>query len=126
MDVKIVVETKSHMVRLVEQLRASTAQEDRQEGRRKNWRLVFATPGSLEVDGEAKSSEPIYITTRDISSGGLGFLCRRPLEIGRKLVLYIETDNGEVEVAGTVRHCTATVGMYKIGVEFDLVDPGNN
>jgi c-di-GMP-binding flagellar brake protein YcgR len=126
MDVKIIVETKAQMARLVDQLKASSEQVDRPEShRRERWRLMFATPGSIEMDASQDNS-PIYVTTRDISVEGLGFLCRQQMEVGQKLVIKINTDLGEVEIIGTVRHCTATVGMYKVGLRFDLMEPDQN
>lgn len=126
MDIKIVVETKSHLAKLVEQLQAGPPAEEGPGARRKHWRLKFATPGSLAGDPSLATNEPVYMTTHDISAGGVGFLCRNELEPGQRLVLLIETDIGDVEVPGIVRHCTATVGMYKVGIEFDLIDPVNN
>ncbi len=126
MNVKIVVETKSQMRRLVDQLRVSCEQPEPSGDRREKWRLMFATLGVVEVEENAAVNDPIYITTRDISPEGLGFLTQKKLEPGRKLILNVETDIGDVEVPGTVVHCTGTVGMFKIGVKFDLIEPETN
>jgi hypothetical protein len=126
MDVKIVVETKSQMRRLVEQLRAISQEPERSDDRRGRWRLMFATLGVIEVEENAGSNDPVYITTRDISDDGLGFLTRNKLDPGQKLLMNMETDLGDVEVPATVVHCTGTVGMFKIGVKFDLIEPEAN
>jgi c-di-GMP-binding flagellar brake protein YcgR len=126
MDVKIVVETKSQMRRLIDQMRASSEQPDRSDGRRGQWRLILASPGIVEIEDTEGSDEPIYVTTRDISTEGLGFLTRKQLEEGQKLIMNIETDLGEVEIPATVMHCTQTVGMFKVGVKFDLIEPEDN
>jgi len=123
MDVKIIVETRSQMKRLIEQLRNTTGQNHTTDiGKRERWRMIFGTLGVARPD-EDENSDPIFITTRDISEVGLGFMTRRVLEPGRQLVVDIETDEGEIEVVGTVVHCTRSVGeMMKIGLKFNLRD----
>jgi hypothetical protein len=126
MNVKIVVETKSQMRRLVEQLRATSEPPDQSGDRRGGWRLMFAVLGVIEVEENIGNNNPIFITTHDISDEGLCFLTHNKLEIGQKLLMNMETDLGDVEVSATVIHCTGTVGMYKIGVKFDLIEPESN
>jgi c-di-GMP-binding flagellar brake protein YcgR len=127
MDVKIVVETKSQIGRLIEQLRSITDQVDRtDERRRARWRLVYAVSGTIDIDDPSLEKTPIYITTRDISLDGIGFLSHEEIPAGQKITLYLDTDLGQVEIVGIVVHCTPTVGMYKIGVKFDLLEPQIN
>lgn len=127
MDVKIIVETKSQMQRLIEQLRSFTEQTERtDESRRGRWRLIYAAPGMIDFGDSPAIKEPVYITTRDISCDGVGFLSHEELEIGRRLTVFLDTDLGQVEITGIIVHCTPTVGMYKIGIQFDLVDPNIN
>ena len=129
MDVKIIVETQSQMQTLIEQLRCFTDQEERtDESRRRSWRLMYAAHGVIDYsESESDSNnEPIYITTRDISPTGLGFLTKQELQIGQKLIIFLDTDFGQVEITCHVVHCTPTIGMYKTGVKFDLLDPEFN
>ncbi len=86
------------------------------DGRRARLRISYLTEG----DAEAQNLEPIDITIRDISEVGLGFLTRRQLETYQKLLITIEIDGLKYEFPCTVVHCTATVGMHKIGVIFDF------
>jgi hypothetical protein len=120
MDVKIVVETKDQMYKMMDQLREYYPQSILPEHRREEFRLVMALPARVELLERKGVGDPIYVTTSDISTEGMGFLSPKKLEIHQKVVMNIETDIGEVEVAATVVHCTGTVGMNKIGVKFDL------
>jgi c-di-GMP-binding flagellar brake protein YcgR len=127
MDVKIIVETKSQMQQLIDQLSSLTDQTPRtDESRRGRWRLMYAAPGMIDLGDSLSTKEPVYITTRDISPDGMGFLSREELPNGQKLTLYLDTDLGQVEITGVVVHCTPTVGMYKIGIQFDLFEPQTN
>ncbi len=126
MDVKIVVETKGQMYKLVEQLRDAYPQSILPEYRRNHFRLVMALPARVEIKENKGTNDLIYVTTCDISTDGLGFLSPKSLKPKQKLVVNIETEIGEVEVPATVIHCTGTVGMNKVGVKFDLIDPGTN
>jgi len=114
------------MEKLVEQLRTSTSQNEQSEWRRKCWRMKFEAPGMAALECSSITDDPIYLTTHDINPDGLGFLCHHKLTIGQKLIINIETENGEIEIPATVMHCTTTVGMFKVGVHFDLLDPKNN
>jgi len=131
MDTRIIIETRAQMAELVRQLNASDKQDvqqgnkDKDEKRRGHWRMVFATPASIEMGGTEKQ-EPVYVTTRDINEDGIGFLCKRQMAAGQKIFITLDTDLGTAEITGTVCHCTATVGMYKVGVKFDLLEPERN
>lgn len=126
MDVKIVVETKGQMRKLMDQLWDVYPQSIFPEHRRSQFRLVMALPARVEVVETKSTQDPIYVTTCDVSADGAGFLSPRGLKPNQKIMLNIETDIGEVEIYGTVIHCTGTVGMNKIGVKFDLFEPEVN
>jgi len=121
MNVKITVETQSQMKRLVDQLQSGSGQAKGSEWRRTEWRLSIAIPGAVGADGA--QTEPLYVTTRDISVGGTGFLSFHPLKLNLKVVVLLDTELGEIEIPATVVHCTGSVGAYKIGVRFDLRAP---
>jgi hypothetical protein len=125
MDARIIIETKSQMAELVEHLKSSDNQKDKDEQRRTHWRMIFATTGSIEMGGMDKS-DPVYVTTRDLNQDGVGFFCKQQFAVGQNVLIIKDTDLGPVEVAGAICHCTGTVGMYKIGVRFDFVEPDRN
>jgi c-di-GMP-binding flagellar brake protein YcgR len=126
MDVKIVVETKGQMRKLMDQLLDSYPQSIFPEHRRGQFRLVVALPARVEMVENKSTHDPIYVTTCDISAEGSGFLSPRELKLRQKVMLNIETDIGEIEIFATVIHCTGTVGMNKVGVKFDLIEPEAN
>ncbi len=100
--------------KIIQQLSAKHL--DTVDGRRGRLRISYLAEG----DAEAHNLGPIDITTRDISEEGLGFLARRQLETDQKLLVTIELDDVKYEFPCTVVHCTATLGMYKVGVLFDF------
>jgi len=120
MDVCIIVRTRRQMERVIEQIKRATNQETRSEWRRGQCRVQFATPGTVSHNEPSHSSQPIYISTYDISVGGLGFFSSRDLHPGEKLLVAIETDFGDLEIPATVMRSTGTLGHYRIGVRFDL------
>jgi hypothetical protein len=126
MKTKMLVETKEQMERVVEQLKSSPLQNALPERRRNRWWMTYHTPGTVEMGDGSGNLQPIYMAIHDISMEGLGFLSHKPLISGQKLVINLETDNGEIEVCDTVVHCTETLGKFKIGVKFDFCDPIDN
>lgn len=100
--------------KIIQQLSAKHL--DTVDGRRGKLRISYLAQG----DAEAQNIEPIDITMRDITETGLGLLTRRQLETDQKLLVTIEIDGVRYEFPCTVMHCTATLGMYKVGVLFDF------
>ncbi len=125
MQTKLRIETTSQMQKFIDELYALTNQKGASEIKRKQWRLVYVTDGKVNVDSQ-KCCEPIYITTKDISVSGLGFMTKQKFQRDQKLIIRIETDSGEVELEGNVVHCTPSVGMYKVGVKLKLIPVENN
>ena len=125
MQNKARIETTAQMQKFIDELYNLTEQKEASEIKRKQWRLTYTTDGDVKIQSEI-AAEPIYITTEDISVSGLGFVTKHQFHPGEKILIRIETDKGEIKIAGTVVHCTPTVGMLKVGVKFDLVDPENN
>ncbi len=123
MNTKVVIETKNQIKKWIDQLCAKTSQEEKNEQRRIQWRMAYATLGTIEAEGPFEAT---YVTTRDLSCDGLGFLASRKLDIGQLVHILLDLDGKEIEVAARVIHCTPTVGMYKIGVVFEFFDPTNN
>jgi hypothetical protein len=122
MDNKITVETQEQMELLIEQLQPSTSQTHPSDGKRKNWRRIYETPGTLELKSNLGNSDPIFISIRDINKEGLGFFSRCRLIVGQKFIINMAIGDGEIEVPAAVIHCTETFGMFKVGVKFDFCD----
>ena len=69
----------------------------------------------VEVAGEG--AERLTGRTRDISEGGIGLQCRKPLPERTRVRIYrTDTPNPDEYVEGEVVHSTGTVGGFKIGV----------
>jgi len=88
--------------------------------------LLFATHGqhmpasnSLAPDD---SSEPLFVTLGHISRDGLDFRSSRRLQPGQKVLVTLETDEGELQIPATVVHSTESVVRFVVGVKFDLQD----
>ncbi len=125
MQTKFRIETTTQMQKFIDELYNLTNQEESSEIKRKQWRMTYVTDGQVNVDSK-QSCEPVYITTKDISVSGLGFMTKQKFQRDQKLIIRIETDSGEVELEGTVVHCTPSVGMYKVGVKLNLIPVENN
>ncbi len=123
MDMKMTVETRTQMKSLIEQLRAATSETGTIDaGRRANLRIVFGANGVIRA-GDEGDVEPVYITTRNISETGLGFISRHAFEPMQKVLVTMDIDGAEVELFATVVHCTSTLGgMMKVGLQFILKD----
>jgi hypothetical protein len=121
MTTKIAVETKEQMGQLMKQLQSSTPQTHQPDGKRKQWRMTYDTVGILDWKDDFGNSEPIYISIQDITIDGLGFFSRCRFVIGHKSIITVTTELGEFEVPATVVHCTATLGVFHVGVKFDFL-----
>ncbi len=125
MQTKTRIETPAQMQKFVDSLYNITQQRYAAEIKRKQWRLTYITNGEVTIQSQPES-QPIYVTTKDISTDGIGLMTKHQFQPGQKLTICIKTDGGDVEFTGTVVHCTPTVGMFKVGVKFDLTAPENN
>ena len=79
--------------------------------------VVPATVKLLDSNG---SPEPLYVNTRTICAEGLDFHSPHELKHGCKVLMTLETDEGELQIPATVVHLTQSVGMPIVGVRFDL------
>lgn len=125
MNVRIEVRTTTQMKKFIEQLFAEYNAVPCSDYNRKYWRMPFVTNGyvqRLEVSG----SDPVPITVQNISEDGIGFVTKQRIVPLEKVRIILEVPEGDVEFLGTVIHCTQTVGMYKIGVKYDLISPEEN
>ena len=114
------IEVRNRVQWLLEQIERCTGQEQLPEIRRAVWRRMWAARGTVEFVDFKDYSESVYITTRTISAHGLDFRSSRMPKPGCKLLISLETDQGELHVPGTLVHSTQSVGMPITGVLFDL------
>jgi c-di-GMP-binding flagellar brake protein YcgR len=122
MDVRVVVRTKKQMQEILRQIHSESDATSRTDGRRQAFRATFGAMGSITCTSAGKTADEIYISTRDISEMGLGFLTKADMRTGQTVVVTLDTDHGTIEIPGTVVHCTTTLGGKKVGVQFNLVD----
>ena len=115
-----VAEVTKHIERLLEQIEISTGQAQAPTGKRATWRYGWVASARVELDDSRDSSEPLYITTRSISAEGLDFYSPHVFERDCKVLIILETDEGELQIPATVMHSTESVGMPITGVHFDL------
>ena len=105
--------------RLLEQIEHSTGQTPEADAKRVSWRYEWVAPATVEL---VDSTESLFVTIQSISAQGLGFCSPRTFEPGCKLVITIETDEGDdlLRIPATVIHSRESVGMPIVGVAFDL------
>ncbi|RJP38594.1 MAG: PilZ domain-containing protein [Phycisphaerales bacterium] len=85
-------------------------------GKRRWPRIKWQVPVMIETLTTGQRQTSLFVTSRDISEGGIGVWCNQPVEPGTMIRLFV--DDGEEHVEGRVRQCTETVGGFIIGVEF--------
>jgi len=115
-----VAEVTKSIERLLEQIQRSTGQTPEAEAKRATWRYKWAAPATVEFVDPKDSSGPVCITTRTISAQGLDFCSPNRPKPGCKVLINLETDEGELQIPATVVYCTESVGMPSVGVRFDL------
>lgn len=77
-------------------------------------------PDHVALPGAA--SDGIWAALVQISLGGVMIRSRTPLAVGAHPRLEIALEDEVIYVRGVVRHCTDTVGGYKIGIELLFED----
>ena len=113
---------RGDLERLLEQLGIDTGQsptevpEDKRNARRYKW-LTFGTVAFVDYKDY---SEPLRITTYTISVNGLDFRSPRLLEPDCKVLITLDTDEGELRIPATVVRSTPSIGLPTVGVRFDL------
>ena len=114
-----VLEVKKHLNRLFGQIKLAAGQKEVKvpEAKRSSWRYEWAAPATVEL---VDSIESLFVTIQSISAQGLGFCLPRTFEPGCKVLITLETDEGELRIPATVIHSRESVGMPTVGVAFDL------
>ena len=111
------IEMTESIERLLEQIKGSTEQTPEPDDKRASCRYEWAAPATVEL---VDSPEPLFITTQNISAQGLGFRSPRTFEPGSKVIITLESDEGDLRIPATVIHSRESVGMPIVGVAFDL------
>ncbi len=113
---------KKCLNRLLGQIKLAAGQEEVEVSgaKRACWRYRWVVPGTIVFVDSKDSSRLLFITTSTISAEGLDFRSSRILERGCKVLINLETDEGELRIPGTVIHSRESVGMPITGVTFDL------
>lgn len=117
-----VTDVRGRLEELLKKIELCTGQEQLADGRRTVWRYEWtasATVRCLEPDGP---SEPLYVTTSHISPIGLNFRCSHAIQPGQKVIITLDTEDGDLEMPGRVMHSTGSVGRNIIGVKFELAE----
>ncbi len=117
-----VAEVTKHIERLLEQIECATGQKPAPEAKRASFRYIWPAHATVELVDPDNSSEPVFVTLGHISRDGLGFRSSRRLKVDQKVLVTLETDEGELQIPATVAHSTGSVAGFVVGVKFDLED----
>ena len=119
---------KERITRLLEQIKGSTNQEPQSDARRTSFRYAWPGHATVELVETDNASEPLLVTVGHISRDGLEFRSPGKLEPDRKVLVTLETDEGQLQIPAIVVHSTESVGRPIIAVKFNLPDtcPADN
>ncbi len=117
-----VTEVKKHIDRLLEQIELSTNQKPGPDARRASFRYAWPAHASVKLVGPDDSSEPLFVTLGHISRDGLEFRSSRRLQRDQKVLVTVETDEGELQIPATTVHSTESIIGFVVGVKFDPQD----
>ena len=117
-----VAELTKQIERLLEEIERTTEQAPVSDARRVSFRHVWPGHATVEFVGADNLSEPLFVTVGHISSDNLDFRSSRELEPGEKVLVTLETDQGQLQIPATVSHSTGSVAGFTVGVNFDLED----
>ncbi len=115
-----VAELTKHIERLLEQIERTTGQKAVSEARRASFRYIWLAPATVKLVDSQSPSEPLLVTLGHISRDGLGFRSSRRLQPDQKVLVTLETDEGELQIPATVVHSSESVTGFVVGVRFDL------
>ncbi len=103
--------------------------EPRGGGRRSNNRLRYRYRHVIQlfanVGDDTQPLRSLAVITRDISSGGIGFLHDSELEPGSRCVVELVNGDRHATARGHVRYCNpVNSAIYQIGMHFETpIDP---
>ena len=114
------IDIKSRLEQLLNNIELTTGQKQVPDVRRSVWRYDWIGSATVSCIDSDDSPELLYVSVSRVSRAGLEFRCSSELECGQKVMIILELDDRDLEIPVTVKHSTASVGRYVIGVEFDL------
>ena len=115
-------EIRERLDRLLEQVASATNQEPQIDARRASFRYAWPAHATVELVETNNSSEPLLVTVGHISQDGVDFRSSRKLESEQKVLITLETNQGQLQIPATVVHSTQSVVKFVVGVKFDLQD----
>ncbi len=119
-----VTEARERITRFLDQIERSMNQEPGPEARRASFRYAWPAHATVELVDPDNSSEPLFVTVGHISRDGLDFRSSRRLQLDQKVLVTLETDEGQLQIPATVVHSTQSIVKFVIGVKFNLQDSG--
>lgn len=87
----------------------------RAEPSRHEERSAFQMEVAVMTDEDGQSVRR-HMSMMNLSPGGLMLKCEFEFEQGTQMLIEINPDGKPFHVVGVVKHCTQTLGGYKIGV----------
>ncbi len=114
-----VAEVTKHIERLLEQIERTTGQKPVPDARRASFRYIWLAPATVKLVDSQSPSEPLLVTLGHISRDGLEFRSSRRLKVDQKVLVGLETDEGELQIPATVAHSTESGVRFVVGVRFD-------
>ena len=123
-----VTDVRTRLAGLLKKIELCMGQEQLTDGRRSAWRYEWTASATVRCLEPGEPSEPLYVTTSHISPIGVNFRCSHAFEAGQKVMITLDTEDGDLEMPGRVMHSTCSVGRNVIGVKFDLEEspPADN
>ena len=115
-----VIDVTKRIERLLEQIERTTGQKPVSEARRDSLRYIWLAPATVILVDSQSPSEPLLVTLGHISRDGLEFRSSRRIKVDQKVLVSLETDEGELQIPATVVHSTESVSGFLVGVAFDL------
>ncbi len=114
-----VAELAKHIERLLEEIERTTGQTPVSEAKRGSFRYVRLAPATIKLVDSQSPSEPLLVTVANISRDGLDFRSSRRFQLQEKVLISLETDEGELQIPATVVHSTESGVRFVVGVRFD-------
>ena len=114
-----VADLTKHIERLLEEIERTTEQTPVSEARRASFRYIWLAPITVKLVDSQSPSEPLLLTAERISRHGLDFRSSRRLNVGQKVLVSLDTGEGELQIPATVVHSIESGVRFIVGVKFD-------
>jgi hypothetical protein len=116
----LMTEMREQIDSLLDQIEQSLHAGTQIDGRRASFRCVWPGHATVQLVDSNGSSEPLLVTVGHISRDSLDFRSPQRFKIDQKLLITLETNQGQLQIPTTVMHTTESVIKFIIGVKFDL------